>query len=127
MLLPPILPARNPLYIRADVDGDGVPDINDNCVRVANPDQIDKNRNGRGDSCDDFDRDTVINSKDNCPNDPNRAQTDTDGDSVGDACDKEESRLTEKYPWLPWLGIGIAAAVLIALFVITAHAKPEND
>ncbi len=35
-----------------DADGDGVPDGNDNCVDVANPDQADTDEDGRGDACD---------------------------------------------------------------------------
>ena len=80
--------------------------------------------NGRGDACDDFDRDGVINSKDNCPNNPNRNQLDTDGDGIGDVCDREESRVTERYPWLPWLGIGFVALVLLGLFVMVAREMP---
>ncbi len=117
---------NNPSYVVADTDNDGVPDINDNCVYDANPDQADLNNNGRGDICDDFDQDEIMNSKDNCPNNPNRDQRDSDGDGIGDACDGEESRLTEQYPWIPWLGIGFAALVLVSLFVITAKSKPNQ-
>ena len=86
----------------------------DNCISTINPDQIDVNRNGRGDACDDFDQDGLINTRDNCPNIPNRNQIDTDGDKIGDVCDNEESRTTEKYPWLPWVGIGFAGLVLVS-------------
>ncbi|MDX1608240.1 MAG: thrombospondin type 3 repeat-containing protein [Candidatus Spechtbacterales bacterium] len=112
----------NPEYIEPDVDGDGVPDRLDNCVNTANADQVDINNNNRGDACDDFDRDGIINSRDNCPDQPNRGQQDIDGDGIGDICDGEESRITEKYPWLPWLGLGIAAAVLLALFIVVAKS-----
>lgn len=115
---------ESPKYIIADSDRDGVADIRDNCVSVANADQLDEDKNGRGDVCDDFDRDGVINSLDNCPNEPNTYQEDADGDGVGDACDKVESRITERYPWIPWLGIVFAAIVLGVLFVITAR-KPK--
>jgi hypothetical protein len=113
---------NNPHYIIADTDSDGVPDISDNCVSVGNTNQQDINNNGRGDACDDFDQDGVINSKDNCPDNPNRDQRDTDSDGVGDVCDKEESRITERYPWIPWVGIGFAAVVLIILLALTARA-----
>jgi hypothetical protein len=35
----------------ADTDGDGVDNVVDNCVLVANPDQADANHNGIGDAC----------------------------------------------------------------------------
>ena len=108
----------NPGYVVSDIDKDGIPDMRDNCVSLSNTDQEDGNGNGRGDACDDFDRDGIINSLDNCPNNPNAGQGDTDGDKMGDVCDDEESRITEKYGWLPWVGIGIAAAVFIGMFAI---------
>lgn len=117
---------ENPAYVMADSDGDGVPDSNDNCVSVANADQADISGNGRGDACDDFDKDGAVNSMDNCPNDPNRDQADTDADGKGDVCDGEESRFTEKYPWLPWLGIGSAGLVLIALFGLMAWSMRKD-
>lgn len=124
----PAFPSNaNPLYHPADVDEDGVPDITDNCVSVANQNQIDIDDNGRGDACDDFDRDGVLNSKDNCSDSPNSDQRDTDGDAMGDVCDKEESRFTEKYPWIPWIGIGSAGVVLIILLFLTAHSLSKKD
>jgi penicillin-binding protein 1A len=36
----------------ADGDGDGVPDANDNCPALANPDQADSDGDGTGDACD---------------------------------------------------------------------------
>ncbi len=107
----------NPLYRPADSDGDGVIDRKDNCVRLANSDQRDENHNGRGDGCDDYDRDGVMNSQDNCPAHPNRVQTDTDRDGQGDTCDSEESRVTEKYAWMPWVAIGLGIVVVGGLFV----------
>ncbi len=38
--------------VQADSDGDGVPDSNDNCPSVRNPDQADADGDGRGDACD---------------------------------------------------------------------------
>lgn len=109
-------------YKISDIDNDGVPDIKDNCVSTPNPDQKDLNNNRRGDACDDFDKDGILNIKDNCPDNPNYRQEDIDADKIGDACDKEESRITERYPWLPWIGIGFAALVLLILFTLTAKS-----
>lgn len=114
----------NPSYVIADIDRDGVADIRDNCVSVANADQYDANLNSRGDACDDFDQDGLTNLNDNCVNLPNRDQRDTDGDGLGDVCDSQESRLTEAHPWIPWLGIGFAALVLIILLIQTARSTP---
>lgn len=91
-----------------------------------NADQMDIDRNGRGDVCDDFDRDGRINSIDNCPDQPNRQQLDEDGDGVGDACDDEESRLTEKYAWIPWVGLGFAGLVIVTMFAVVMR-RPEDD
>jgi hypothetical protein len=126
---PPLMSSiqANPLYRLADSDGDSVPDIRDNCVDVSNYDQLDQNVNGRGDACDDFDKDGVINSRDNCVNLPNASQADTDHDGQGDVCDGEESRVTEKYVWLPWAGMGFAAVVLIGLFAATALGPKRPD
>ncbi|MFH1866674.1 MAG: thrombospondin type 3 repeat-containing protein [Patescibacteria group bacterium] len=117
----------NPSYVISDIDGDSVADVVDNCVAIANTDQLDVNNNGRGDACDDFDRDGVINSKDNCINKPNRNQYDIDSDGIGDVCDEEESRLTERLPWLPWAGIGVAVIILVVLFVLTAKSIRGNS
>ncbi len=126
-IMPAVSSQNNPNYIIADIDNDGVPDIRDNCVSVSNTDQQDINNNGRGDVCDDFDQDGVINSKDNCPSNPNRNQKDADSDGIGDICDKEESRITERYTWIPWVGIGFAALVLIVLFTLTAKSTRETE
>ncbi|OIO31510.1 hypothetical protein AUJ44_04455 [Candidatus Nomurabacteria bacterium CG1_02_47_685] len=117
----------NTAYVRADIDTDGIPDMLDNCVNVSNADQADINSNGRGDACDDFDRDGIINSIDNCLNDPNANQRDTDGDGEGDACDAEESRITEKYGFLPWVGMGIAATVVVILLVLTMKGMKHEQ
>jgi sugar lactone lactonase YvrE len=57
-----------------DTDGDGVLDFEDNCPRIANPDQADTDRDGVGDACD------------NCPGVANPDQVDSVGDGIGDAC-----------------------------------------
>src|SRR3989338_4583422 len=125
--LPQSAGLNNPVYLISDADGDGVPDISDNCVKTANPDQEDVNENERGDVCDDFDSDGVVNYKDNCRDEPNRNQIDTDGDGIGDVCDGEESRITEKYKWLPWTGMGFAALILVGLFVVAVKHGGANS
>ncbi len=59
----------------SDTDGDGILDIDDNCVDTANADQADADGDGVGDVCD------------NCPDDANADQADADADGVGDVCD----------------------------------------
>lgn len=119
VVLPEATSQNNPEYIIADQDKDSVPDIQDNCVSVANVDQYDRDGNKRGDVCDDFDRDGLVNNGDNCPNIPNRDQQDTDGDGQGDVCDGEESRITEREPWLPWVAMGLGTLVIVGLFLAT--------
>ncbi len=126
VVVPSVAPQTNPVYQIADGDGDGVPDVIDNCVATSNADQADVNGNGRGDVCDDFDRDGLVNEKDNCPNHPNARQADEDGDGIGDACDGEESRLTERHAWIPWVGIGFAFVVVIGLFGLTVQSMRKE-
>lgn len=106
-------------FVPKDSDADGVVDFLDNCVSIANPNQEDINQNGRGDVCDDFDRDGVVNSSDNCVNDPNRNQSNVDGDDLGDVCDPDESRLTEKYPFLVWGALGFVVLAFLGLLAYT--------
>ncbi len=59
-----------------DIDGDGVPDLEDNCRSVPNPLQGDEDADGVGDACD------------NCPLVANTSQDEVgDHDGIGDACD----------------------------------------
>ena len=97
-----------------DSDGDGIPDICDNCPAVSNPDQTDTDADGIGDACDacpndpendadgdglcadadpcpfdaenDADEDGICESRDNCPRIFNPDQADSDRDGRGDAC-----------------------------------------
>jgi hypothetical protein len=119
-------PVVNTSYIPSDVDGDAIPDTNDNCVSITNADQKDTDMNGLGDACEDYDRDGVPSARDNCPNTPNLDQIDTDADGIGDACDTSDNRITERMPWLPWVGIGIAGIVLLALFVLALRYKKQD-
>jgi len=122
---PPTQP--NPRYVAADQDQDQVIDRLDNCPDEANPDQRDDDGNGVGDACDDFDRDGYRTVTDNCPNDPNPSQADEDGDGIGDACDEEESRFTEQYGFIPWLGIGLATLVLLGLMVLALRGSGADS
>jgi hypothetical protein len=58
-----------------DTDDDGIPDLDDNCSEISNPDQEDLDDDGYGDECD------------NCPEVANPDQFDGDSDGYGDACD----------------------------------------
>jgi hypothetical protein len=78
-----------------DTDGDDVPDYQDNCPTVYNPDQADIDLDGIGDVCDycqgngvyDTDNDGHCDLEDNCPTTCNPQQLDADGDGIGDLCD----------------------------------------
>jgi hypothetical protein len=117
----------NPEYKPVDSDADGVSDLADNCIAVSNTNQEDEDRNGRGNACEDYDRDGVVNANDNCPQLPNAAQVDTDKDNIGDICDSFENRVTERLPWLPWIGIGVGGLVILGLFALVLRHKKEDE
>jgi hypothetical protein len=71
-----------------DIDGDGVPDGDDNCPSDGNTDQLDTDGNLEGNACDtDDDGDGWADVDDNCSLVANPQQEDADGDNVGDVCD----------------------------------------
>jgi len=77
--------------VNADSDNDGVPDVEDNCADVADATQVDLDRDGVGDSCDDDDdNDGVDDTADLCPRDADADQSDNDGDHIGDTCDDDD-------------------------------------
>ena len=60
---------RNGDACNSDKDGDGVMEEVDNCPLVENPNQLDKDVDGKGDICDcDYDGDSACDLVDNCHN-----------------------------------------------------------
>jgi len=115
-------------FNQIDSDFDEVPDKKDNCSTYPNPDQVDLNENGIGDLCEDIDFDGRLSYEDNCPNISNPFQFDEDNDGKGNECDQEESRLPERYPFLPYAGIGISTLVILGLFyVVYKNSKKEEQ
>ncbi len=79
-----------PPFSEDDVDADGVPNGEDNCLHALNPEQRDTDADGLGDVCDDDDDgDGVADEEDLCPTTRDAGQADLDGDGVGDACDPD--------------------------------------
>ena len=75
----------------ADTDGDGIPDVVDNCPTVPNPTQANNDADSQGDACDpDDDNDGVPDVSDNCQFIANPGQENNDGDALGDACDSDD-------------------------------------
>jgi hypothetical protein len=81
-----------------DDDADGRADTQDNCQFVRNPDQLDRDGDGRGERADgtplcpptDADGDGIFDESDNCLDVPNPDQADLDQDRRGDLCDRDD-------------------------------------
>ena len=73
-----------------DRDGDGIPNVEDNCPLVKNPTQKNWDGDAEGDACDiDDDNDDVPDSRDAFPHNPNES-IDTDGDGIGNNADPDD-------------------------------------
>lgn len=85
-----------------DWDCDGICNRQDNCIFVYNPDQKDRNGDGKGDACDpklvdssftdsrcDYDGDGIPDREDNCPGacNPDQKFVDVNENGVNDLCD----------------------------------------
>jgi hypothetical protein len=71
-----------------DSDGDGRPDVEDNCPLTWNLNQMDTDGDGIGDACDDDDdNDCIADVQDTAPLVRQPAGPDTDNDGIPDACD----------------------------------------
>lgn len=107
----PFVPYRYDYNVQvADADNDGIEDAEDNCLNIANNNQLDGDNDGVGDACDncpetanadqnpdacgvvvieDTDGDGIEDDRDNCPANRNADQADLDNDGLGDACDPD--------------------------------------
>jgi len=85
-------PNFNPIEQEKDSDGDKIIDSQDNCPTIYNPQQKDKDGDGKGDKCSDVDNDRIIGYKDNCPYVFNPDQKDVNVNNVWDACEFDKDK-----------------------------------
>ncbi len=89
-----------------DSDGDGVEDLNDNCVNTPDPDQTDTDGDGFGNPCDrDDDNDGSPDTRDAFPLDPTEF-ADADGDGIGNNADPDDDNdgvadTNDRFPFDP--------------------------
>jgi len=73
-----------------DMDGDNIPDGDDNCPDISNPDQLDTDSDTIGNACDgDDDNDGTEDTNDQCPLDPSGI-ADYDGDGMCNTSDTDD-------------------------------------
>ena len=115
------VPINNPIVSQIpDGDGDGIIDTEDNCITIANPDQLDTDGDGVGDACD------------NCINLANTDQADTNANGMGDVCDTT-STITPLFPCIngmagtyPCNGIDVLSNINIAALSGSVRAEGSD-